>query len=222
MYSEKLKTLKNLYNLYEQYITETGVFTCKKGCATCCTCNVTMTSLETAYLLRHLDKSLKKNFMDNIAAKLSPKRYHPLVTTNGFAALCASGEELPEEENDPLWGKCPLLRDNVCPVYESRPFGCRSLVSERDCAEMGCAQVPDFMLTVNSIFMQFIEHIDASGVSGNLTDMIFAYGDDFAIAFSDQADNHIIRNQEACFLVIPPDHRQRLMPLLTEINAIIK
>lgn len=121
----------------------------------------------------------KAALLENVYKNCSLKRYRPRLTTNGFAALCMKGEEIRDEENDPSWGKCPLLtEEQACPIYEKRPFGCRALLSEMSCSETGYAQIPPLILTINNIFMQYIEHLDAEGFSGNFTDMIISCMDD--------------------------------------------
>lgn len=251
METEKITILEKLYALYDQYIAACGIFACKKGCDTCCTCNVTMTSLERSYLLKNMDKIQREKLVEQVKKNISPKRYHPKLTTNGFAAFCASGEEIPEEENDPLWGACPLLSDNICSIYNARPFGCRSLVSEKNCAEKGYAVISELMLTVNNIFMQSIEHVDASGSTGNLSDMILIFDKNATTSIADQQvsvnnpgpeisfsqgdvshakgkkhafhhlRHHLLSNREARVLMIPPEYMQKLRSLLIKINALM-
>ncbi|MEA1966842.1 MAG: hypothetical protein U9N77_01265 [Thermodesulfobacteriota bacterium] len=217
----KIDMLEKLYDLYDQYIESIEVACCK-GCSSCCTCNVTMTTLERAYLLNSLDPSCKEKLRDQIRANISDKRYHPKVTLNRFAQICMDGKEPPEEENDPLWGQCPLLKDDICAVYNARPFGCRSLVSEKRCTHSGFAEMSSLALTINSIFLQYIEHLDADGFSGNFTDMILLHDlktDSFEKRKKITKGN-IIRNHKATVLMVPPEHKDKVQPLLKEICQI--
>ncbi len=45
----RLEQLKNIYQLFEQTMASFDVV-CGEKCATCCTCNVTMTQLEAQYI----------------------------------------------------------------------------------------------------------------------------------------------------------------------------
>ena len=64
------------------------------------------------------------------------------------------------------------MEDSQCPLYLLRPFGCRCLVSRHDCGNKGYAEIEDFVLSVNTIFMQTIEHVDLNGCTGNMIDVI--------------------------------------------------
>ncbi|SLM28856.1 conserved hypothetical protein [Desulfamplus magnetovallimortis] len=190
---------------------------CKKGCDTCCTCNVTMTSLECEYILTQMSLDERYKLISLIYQNRSAIRYHPEVTTNGFAQICMDGGDIPIEDNDPSWGKCPLLgEDHLCPIYEKRPFGCRSLVSEVDCFKSGYAEISPLTLTVNNIFMQYIEHLDSGGITGNFTDMMLAAGTWDSVIHDDEKI-HIIYNRKARLLMIPPEHRNAVEPLLKSI-----
>jgi hypothetical protein len=125
------------------------------------------------------------------------------------------GCEIPDEENDPGWGACPLLSNRICTIYRVRPFGCRSLVSIEECVVDGVATLSPLTLTVNNVFMQYIEHLDCNGVSGNLSDMFLA------LAKNNLSTQPItIRNQKMDGVMVPPEHRQKLGPLLQELSRI--
>lgn len=212
----RLDKLRQLYDLYDLVMAK-DQFVCYKGCATCCTCNVTLTSLELDYIKVFLGPEKEEAMIDIFRKNLPLKRFQPKTTMNGFARLCMEGGEVLEEENDPLWGVCPLLLNNVCTIYPVRPFGCRSLVSKEDCALHGVATVPAFVLTLNNIFMQYLEHMDCRGVSGNIFDMVLAHSSDLSFPRI-----VTINNQEAMFLMVPPEHRERVRPLLKDIARITR
>jgi len=135
--------------------------------------------------------------------------------------------DLPEEENDPAWGKCPLLENDRCTVYDVRPFGCRAMVSKTDCRKTGSAQMPPWVLTVNNVFLQAIEHLDQDGYSGNLSDMLL-----LALSGSEAShrsmQNHGLENKEMFVknepipcLMIPPEHRERMTPIVRDLSYLI-
>jgi Fe-S-cluster containining protein len=210
----RLDRLGQLYDLYDAFMAKED-FVCYKGCATCCTCNVTVTSLELDYIKAILGPGKSGSSMDRVGNNLAEKRFQPKTTINGFARLCMEGNEIPEEENDPAWGACPLLLNNTCTIYPARPFGCRSLVSQEDCSRVGMATLPPLVLTVNNIFMQYIEQMDCNGISGNLSDMILA-----ASSLSVSTGIVTIGNQAASGLMVPPEHRERVAPLLQDMARI--
>ena len=210
----RLDRLGQLYDLYDAFMAKEDLV-CHKGCATCCTCNVTITSLELDYIKAILGPGNTGSFMELVGKNLAEKRFQPKTTINGFARLCMEGSEIPEEENDPAWGSCPLLLNNTCTIYPARPFGCRSLVSKEDCSRVGMATLPPLVLTVNNIFMQYIEQMDCNGISGNLSDMILA-----ASPLSQSTGIVTISNQVASGLMVPPEHRERVAPMLQDMARI--
>ncbi len=166
-----IERLKKIYSFYDETI-ELFDVVCQKRCSSCCTCNVTMTKLEAELLIGSLTQKEKKELQTMVKQNSSQKRYTPKMTTNGFARMCMEGKDTPEEENDPAWGQCPLLVDDMCSSYDFRPFGCRALISQVKCREKGYAQIPPIALTINNLFLQYIEHVDENGFFGNLSDML--------------------------------------------------
>ena len=199
---------------------------CRKKCSSCCTCNVTLTSLEAGFLMDSLGDEEKKDLENRIRRKFPEKRYIPRMTTNGFARLCMEEREIPEEENDPAFGVCPLLEDDLCMVYEARPFGCRALLSEAHCGREGFARVPPLVLTLNTLFLQTIEHLDQNGFSGNLSDMamFFLSGksfDDKAGSLHETCGEGLfVRNEKIPAFMVPPKHQRRLKDLMDELKRL--
>jgi hypothetical protein len=161
--------------------------------------------------LEHLQQCLEPAFEKRV--------FRPLLTTNRIAELCRQGREIPEEAFGDPAEICPLLEENACPVYSLRPFGCRCLVSRVPCRESGTAEMPDFVLTVNTVFLQMIEHLDATGCTGNLADVLLcllsaenrhAYEEG---RLSCNATG-LIGNHPLTVLMVPPEHRNRLQPIL--------
>lgn len=146
---------------------------------------------------------------------------------NQFARLCAQGKPIPEEENDPEWGSCFLLENDICSMYPNRPFGCRALLSTHDCKKKGFAQVPPYLLTLNNIMLQYIEHLDKGGFSGNLADMLNYLIKPDPIKENQPADCRLpsrffLRNEAISVLMAPPEHRSRIRVLIDTLNDILK
>ena len=218
---ENTGNLRKIYQLYETALADTLADTrvCRKGCADCCTCNVIVTSLEIRFLLQSLDPGGLAELKQRRDKNFPQKRYIPKMTTNQFAGLCVSGQNIPEEDNNPDWGKCPLLEADCCTIYEARPFGCRSMMSQVYCRETGYAQVPPLALTITNIFLQYIEHVDHRGFSGNLSDML-ALSLENLTRFEKNQD--CIKNMKMPVLLVPPEHRFAVAPLLTQLAALTK
>ena len=214
--------LGKIYLLHEQY-TQGQEAVCEKSCADCCTCNVTLTSLEYAFMVRGMGESEKENLGKRALKGCAGKRFQPGYTINKMASLCLEGQEPPEEENDPAWGPCPLLREKICTVYETRPLGCRMLLSQVKCSQLGYARMPPFVLTLNNLFMQVVEHLDARGISGNLTDMILQnMYHKKACPNADCSSAHFVNNSKAPAFMIPPEHREQVRPLMAQLSCIIE
>ena len=151
------------------------------------------------------------------------KRFIPEITTNRMAAICISGDDPPDETIDPSWGPCPLLTENACPVYHIRPFGCRSMVSTKCCADTGAAEIDEFTITVAHAFLQYIEHVDQNGFSGNLSDVLaHAIHKESADSGSQSILRQmpLIKNSPLSALLIPPEHRKKIEPILSALRAI--
>ncbi len=221
---EKLSALGRIYEMYDQYTRKLSL-ACRKYCDHCCTCNVTATGLEALKIARSLSESRKKEVFRALYPSLAKKRYLPGTTLNQMAEMCARKEEPPDEEVNPDWGKCPLLTNRACPIYEVRPFGCRCLISTRDCSLAGCAEIDPFTLTVNYVFAQFIEHLDQGGVYGNLADVLCSeLGSGAAVDPGQECGScrpWLIENRPIPLLLIPPSHRQGIYPLVEKLRSIV-
>ncbi len=213
---QNIGILEKIYPLYEKAMAETKVV-CREKCADCCTCNVVVTSLETAFILHSMDTESLADLKQRLEEKFPVKRYIPKMTTNQFAAYCLSGQEIPDEENNPDWGKCPFLEEDCCTLYLLRPFGCRSMMSQVNCGKTGYAQVPPLALTITNIFLQYIEHLDYKGFSGNLSDMLAL---DIHNYEKPDTPRLFIRNMKIPRLMVPPEHRSAVAPLLKQIAAL--
>jgi len=220
--NSKLKVLEKIYKIYADFSAGLDI-ACKKRCCLCCTGNVTMTTLEGLKVVEEITAKGNKSLFGRI--KESGKEgFRPRITINEMAQVCSEDMDLPEEDymSD---GECPLLIDKECSVYEHRPFGCRCFTSTVNCAESGSAAVDDFVVTVNNIFMQVIEHADAGRFSGNFSDVL---------QFLESAENRdklssgqirnppsgLIKNHPLKILMIPPEHREKAEPIMYALRKL--
>jgi hypothetical protein len=216
--------LKSIYAVYDAFIAGTQS-ACRKHCALCCTCNVTATTLE-GWLIHDFLRSSEAvpgDVLEALPTIAPPRRFQPRVTINRMAELCMRGRPLPEEMNDPAAGGCPLIEGDICPIYEVRPFGCRAMVSTVACNLGGEASMPPLILSVNNIVMQFIEALDQPGATGNLLDLLqYFSGPDRRRAYEKQQDPAwpplLVPNQSIPVLMVPPEHREAVQPLLASLS----
>ena len=143
----KLSLLDQIYCLFDDFAGTENV-ACKKQCASCCTCNMTLTTLEGYKIISLLDARAKSTLMQQVCDAAEQKRFKPQITTNRMARRCMTGQELPQDVIDPAWGSCPLLFEKECRIYSMRPFGCRCMMSKTNCAETGYADMDEFTLSV--------------------------------------------------------------------------
>jgi Fe-S-cluster containining protein len=223
-HENKLELLDGIYRVYEEFITSQPI-ACKRYCAACCTCDVTLTTLEGYRIISSLAAEPKAALIGAFRTSSRPQGFRPALTTNQLAAMCMADEEIPEEATRGA-GTCPLLYNRACSIYSFRPFACRCMVSKRPCGEAGFADMDEFVLTVNNLFLQYIEHIDRPGMSGNLEDVIgilttkkgrnaYLSGKIF------EPMQPLILNAPIPALMIPPRHRQRIQPILAALAAVL-
>ena len=221
---QRLNVLNKIYGLYDDASKHLDV-ACKKYCAACCTPNVTMTTLEGYLVADHVISNGQADLFENIQGKRSKNRFKPKITFNKIADLCRKGSDPPEEEKTYSNKSCPALKDNLCPIYKVRPFGCRCFISKHDCSKAGYAEVDPFDMTVNTLFMQFVEQIDFMGFSGNFADVLLL------MASNENRENYkkntlkhpgtdFVSNLEIKVLMIPPEHRMKVKPVLDALLSI--
>jgi Fe-S-cluster containining protein len=220
----KIAVLDQIYRIYDGFVTKLNI-ACKKYCTGCCTRNVTLTTLEGYLIATHMISYGKTGLFENIERAIPKRRFQPQTTTNRLADLCMKGEDPPEEKHDGSNERCPLLKDNLCPIYSVRPFACRCFVSKKDCRKQGYAEVDPFVLSVNNLFLQFIEHVDSQGFSGNLIDVLtFMASKTNRHNYKKNPQNHpgavLIPNLKITVLMIPPEHRVEITPILKALQNI--
>jgi Fe-S-cluster containining protein len=222
----KLSLLDGIYRIYDEFI-QSQALACERFCADCCTCNMTLTTLEGYRILSSLEDALKKKLLDAIHAASGQQRFQPKLTFNQIARRCMGDKEVPDEPMDPDWGTCPVLENQACPIYPLRPFGCRCMVSKVRCHQTGYADIDEFVLTVNNLFLQYIEHIDIPGMTGNLMDILcFLESETRKNAYLSGSESippeNLIPNSPIPVLMIPPRHREKIQPILRALREVLE
>lgn len=218
----RLKTLDIIYQVHADQMAEKSL-ACAKGCATCCTRNVTLTTLEGRRLYDWIAAEAP-HLMELLKKDADKPRQIPTYTINGLTDMCMAGQDVPEEPSDPGWGACPLLsEEGLCQVYEARPFACRSMVSQSRCENEGFAEMDDLTLTINNALMQYVEHTDDNGLTGNLTDMLLLLEDEANRAAHETStltapDDRFVANRPAQVLMVPPPHREAVGEMMQTIQ----
>ena len=215
--TNQIQTLKTIYHLYDRQM-EKITAACRKHCSACCTTNVTMTRLEGLLICASVSREIIAAALPDPSNGLLP-RFRPSLSTNGYAKLCGK-EDGPHDDDDSREqpGSCPFLKDSVCTIYPARPFGCRCMMSTTMCNENGYAVIDDFTLTVNTLFLQFIEHYDQGGFFGNMTDVLAYLIDKDE---NPRISSRIIANQPIPALMVPPGHRENTTALVNALHKII-
>ena len=63
--NKKINVLHQIYEVYDQFATSLDL-ACEKYCADCCTCNVTLTTLEAYPIATHLAEKEDKRLLDRL------------------------------------------------------------------------------------------------------------------------------------------------------------
>lgn len=223
---KRLKLLEKIYRMHDTYTSNTQTV-CHKGCAACCTCNVTATTMEVLLVYHHLASQGRTERLEAKASSAPSGRFQPKMTINQMVAMCAQGEDLPEETNDPRAGACILLEDDLCSIYSKRPFGCRAMLSSSDCSLGGEAQMPSLMLSINNVIMQYLEAIDQPGGSGNFIDVLRFFTDtanrrSYTHGEAIPPSKGMLINRSFPVLMVPPEHRSSIGPLVQWLKEVIQ
>jgi len=225
MTDDRITILERLYDVYGTFSAGLRV-ACVQGCAACCTQNVTMTTLEGYRIIQRLIATEQTHLLQRLHQSPSVTRFQPAISTNELAALCIEGKDPPEEETDAPPAPCPFLLNDACLIYADRPFGCRSFLSARRCEVNTFAVVDPFVITVNTLFLQFVEHADAGGCFGNLTDILLCLETETGRKAYETGGGGLNpaalpKNRPIPAVMVPPKHRQRVKPILEELRRIV-
>lgn len=166
----KKQILSIIYQAFEEWSADNN-WACRKGCATCCSQNVTITALEGEQIL---DYALKENMGQWLAEKLSRKSkvQRPEQTINTFARKCLEGKEVENDVSPSSTAPCPFLEKNVCMIYPVRPFSCRCFLSLHTCSPEKPAMVSEEHLAASTAVNQLLEHLGQREYWGNMLDVL--------------------------------------------------
>lgn len=170
----KEKILLSIYDSFQKWAENKDV-ACHKGCATCCTQNVTVTATEAELIHKYFLAQNKQDYLAKILA--TAREYVPLnMTTNDFAEACLNGKEVSPESDGSL-APCLFLENNICQIYEVRPFACRAFCSSSPCKEQGAAIITEAHTASLTAVYQIVEHLGQREYWGNLYDVLIAMTD---------------------------------------------
>ena len=219
---QSIELLHDVYRIFDHFIADFQ-FHCRKQCALCCTRNVTITTLEAAAMISAWDGRGFAQWVDLVRPAAEAPRLQPVTTINELAQLCAQDAPIPEGQAVSELLACPFLEHDVCGIYEDRPFACRAMVSLSYCGGLQEAEMPELVLTVNNIIMQYIEAIDAHRFSGNMIDVLLTMSNAlqrraYHTRMPMQLDPGLLVNRPISVLMVPPEHREAIQPLLDSLR----
>jgi hypothetical protein len=220
----KLKALAAVYTVYDEFAA-TRSAACGPHCTTCCTTHVTVTTLEAYRIREALSPGEWSELTKRLAGQAHLPRFRPTLTTNALACICAEEGDPPIENEEGPPAPCPLLAEDLCSIYALRPFNCRCFISRLTCGPNGYADVEEFVVSLNTVFLQTIEHLDADGCSGNLLDVLAVMADEkrrsaYAAGALPCTGGGLIANRPLRVLMLPPEHRAQAEPYLRKLREI--
>jgi len=220
--SEILDKRQLLIKLYEVHdtLTREWKIACKKYCSECCTDHICMTGLEGRLILEYLRIKKLQDFLNQ--AIRPDKRYHPKTTINQEAWLALHDKPIPEPEETPL-NRCIFLTSDQCSIYPVRPMSCRTMVSTLSCHNAGHATMTTFQMSAATLFYQFIEMLDLGGYYGNylnILEMLTTPPETQSIQLV-MTKTPLLRNNRIHHVMIPPEHREELIPVMNEIQNVL-
>ena len=201
--------LSTLYDAFAEWA-DTFAFACRKGCATCCTRSVTMTSLEGDGIMAFLAETGRRSELAAPAFQPATNRTAQ-CTTNAFVAAHLRGESVEEAESWDL-RPCPFLKEENCSIYPVRPFGCRLFASQDPCAASGVAEMPPGYLAGATALLQYIEHLDTGGRWGTMVEVLAGLN-------AGQAEDYGEPTAPIPGFLIAPDEYTLVEPLLQGLLA---
>ena len=170
----KDQILKAIYAIFAEW-SEGNEVACCKGCAVCCTQNVTMTALEGEIILRFVRKENMQQWFAEMLQQNRPQ-HRPKMSTNDFARACLQEKNVTFEETGNQ-EPCPFLEEDICLIYSARPFSCRMMISEQTCSLGKPALVPAHYFAASTAVAQIIEHLGQKEYWGNMLDVLPALCD---------------------------------------------
>ena len=219
------KIITSLYELYDRETANLS-YACKKGCSTCCTQSVTMTATEGEMILEFLKEQDRLGDLHEIL-KQSETRYIPAHTPNQLAALYHDRKEVKDEGWD--LSPCCFLDNNCCTIYPVRPFACRSFGSTVQCDLNHSAEQPPWLVTLNTVMMQVIEHVGQGEYWGNMMDILLELSSQSGYIGRqwqgegankvDRARFRLLTAEPVAVFVVPPEDEEKISRLLNRIST---
>ncbi|MFP3982720.1 MAG: hypothetical protein ACLFV2_03405 [Desulfurivibrionaceae bacterium] len=166
----KRQALLKIFEVYQGWA-DNKEFACAKGCSACCTRNVMMTALEGELFLEQMrEKGLQQRLTER---SIGESGAVCVQTMNEWAEQCISGKYESKESIQENLESCRFLaEDQLCLIYEARPFACRCFASLSPCRHMGAASQPGWLTAVNTSVMQIVEHLGQGEIYGALDNII--------------------------------------------------
>jgi Fe-S-cluster containining protein len=228
MLLEKRRRLTDdLMQIHDRFCVPFGA-ACRKGCTACCTDKVVVTTLEGLAVVELLERAGPADWTARLAPAPGQQWFRPLQTINQWAEQCLADNE-PEEDGgpEPDTGICPFLIAAACPIYAVRPLACRAMLSRTNCTPGGAAEMPEEVLALNTVFMQYLEAIDRPGLSGNLLDVLRFLADPqnrqaYLAGRIDCVPEGLLPNRSLPALMVPPEQREGLRPVIHELQMAIR
>lgn len=211
-------SLAAIYAVYDDFLS--GIpYACAKGCSTCCTGSVTMTTLEAAPIVSFLEKR-RPDLVARVAGrkeKTGTFGARPLLTANAYAGYFLARQEPSDEDVSPwCFAPCVFLEQDCCAIYPLRPFGCRSFGSVSRCEAGGAAELPPFVITVNTVVMQIIEDLDGPGGSwGVMGDVLAA----MMIAGDSGVAGQLASSRPLPGFLVPGEEKRAIAVLLQRLHG---
>lgn len=219
----KKAILETIFERFDDW-SKPFAFTCKRGCAYCCTQNVTLTAVEAQILL---DYVVSENMQGWLIANLENgfPTHRAAMTTNRFAELCLKGKE-PSIENGNYGSTCPFLENDRCMVYPVRPYACRCFASTVVCRRGGSAAVPPEYLSAATAVSQIIEHLGQFNIWGNMLPVLYVLGHETGVIDSGRDVKTLAAARDCCTTAQPlpgflldESESTRIVPLIESIFA---
>lgn len=215
--------LQIIYEAFDEWAAGFS-FACTKGCAACCTQNVTMTAVEGEVIHRLIQENNRQGWL---AGKLQAKgeTERPGMTTNDFASACLQGEDVQPEQSGNM-SPCPFLEHGCCQIYEVRPLSCRCFASEQRCFSGTSALLPEYYLSASTAVMQIIEHLGQGEYWGNMLDVLSvlcdlpenrSYATLLPPSFTDQSRFQVIKAKPLPGFLLLDEEMEKIAPLLNAI-----
>ena len=223
----KQQILEIIFDRFDNWSTQFG-FACDKGCAVCCTTDVSITALEGELILDHIVTNHSPRWLTD-KLDVPPVHRSLLQTTNDYAEACLEGRQ-PEEEKR-RGGICPFLQDVWCSIYPARPFSCRCFASTVCCRREGSALLPAEYLSAATAVSQIIEHVGQFGLWGTMIDVLTLQASAAGyLSPGSRFDEHLSAARGNCLtakplpgFLIEDEHYEKVAGLLDHIlNARLK